>query len=276
MTSQPPLFEEKSVFLTVWDEAWAAISSPRMYVKWALQPLRRSIAYASILFAVMAVVTTVYVWLTVRPQWVEARAVIEESVPPFAITGGQLQIENDQTFTFSDNSDVFIRVDATDSMADLEVDPFYEFGMIVASDGIVVRAEGDVERIPYTEFVGEDFSMDGAGLAAALQKMLVALGLLLPILVFAALFVVNLAYTSFLSGVAVIASGLPAGQAGFRFSFAAVWSMSLYALTPFLLASHVFFVFYPNTALPWLVFLVYMFLALYHYRRFLDLKAQMS
>lgn len=269
MSFQPPLLEDKSVFLTVWDEAWAAISNPRMYVKWALQPLRRSVAYAAILLAVMAIVTTIYVWLTMRPQLQQIREAIVQQAPPFTITDGRLEIADGKTFTFSDNSDIFIRIDGTDNVEDLSIDPFYQFGAIVAADGVILRADGDVQTIKYDEFVKEDVSMDGAGLVAVLDRITTMVFVFLPFLVFAMLFLSYMAYTVFISAIVSLASG-------FRFAFRPVWNMSLYALTPFLLASHIFFIFYPNTFLPWLVYMAYMFMALYHYRRFLDLKAQIS
>ncbi len=269
MTSQPPLIDEPSIFLTVWDEALASITKPRMYVKWAVQPFKRSLAYACIMFTVMALVTSIYTILTLRPQWIQARPWIEENVPMLTMKAGHLSIEGDKTFSFSDNSDVFVRVDTTDELKDVAIDPFYEFGMVVTSDGILIRQNQETTPYLYTDSWLGDFTADGHQIAAEMNTILTIGAVFLPFAVFIGLFISNVAYTGLFAAFVWLVSGL-------RVPIRVVWSMGLYALTPSLLSSYILFIVYPLPIVSTLVFVTYMAMAVMHYRRFLDIKAQIS
>lgn len=269
MSNQPPLLDEGSIFLTVWDDAWAAITKPRYYVKWAVQPFGRSVAYVSILLTVMALVTSIYTVLTLRPDWLRARVWIEEQVPPLTMKDGTLSIEGDQTFSFSDNSDIFIRVDTTDRLSDVAIDPFYRFGLIVTADGLLMRSEHETTAKTYNELNLEPFSADGKTIAAALGRWLTILAVVCPFMVFAGLFLGNMIYVGLFSLFVSLISG-------FRLPIRSLWSMGLYALTPSLLASYITFIVYPLPLVSTLVFVTYMVMAVTNYRRFLDIKDRVS
>lgn len=269
MSTQPPLIQEPSIFLTVWDEAWAAISKPRYYVKWALQPLSRSISYACLLFTVMALVTTIYTVLTARPHWQAARAWITAEVPTVTMQDHQLSLENDKTFFFSDNAEVFIRVDTTDVLADVAIDSFYTVGLIVARDGVLLRMQDETSPITYKEFEIPNFSADGPVIADAAQTLVIAGVVAMPFFIFASMFISNMLYTAIFSLFVHVVSR-------FTITFKAVWAMSMYALTPSMLASYIVFVLYPLPYVSTIVFVVYMVMAVTYYRRFLDIRNKIA
>lgn len=269
MTSQPPLIEEPSVLLTVWDDAWAAITKPRYYVKWAVLPFKRALAYACILFTVMALVTSIYAVLTVRGEWLAARPWIETNIPTLTMTDNQLSIEGDKTFSYSDNSEIFIRVDTTDQLKDVAIDPFYQFGIVVTSDGVLVRSEGKTTAKLFSDSPVDNFTTNGAEIAAGANRLLITLAILLPFFMFAWFFIGNMMYTGVFAFLMSLVNG-------FRPPMRVIWTMALYALTPSLLVSYLLFIVYPLPLVSNLVFFVYLVLATLHYRRFMDIKARVS
>jgi hypothetical protein len=183
-TTRPP------VFLTVWQDAWIAITQPRQYLRWAFQPFKRSVAYLAILVAVMSVVATIYFFMTIKPAVEEAFIWAEDAVPQITVKNEQLFIEDDETFTFTDGDQFFFKVDPTITKDDeASIDTFYEAGMLITKDEVITRSEGGVERIAISETGLEGFSVNGQQLKAWSDSYLTITGLLaVPILTFLYLF----------------------------------------------------------------------------------------
>lgn len=262
---------EQSVFLTVWDDAWAALRNTRYYVKWAVQPFGRSVAYLAIILAASSIVTTVYMALALRPQWLTLRAWIIETIPMVTMAGGQLSVLDDQMFTFSDNDQIFIRLDATDALADVVIDPFYSFGLVVAKDGLMIRDESKVQTYSYAEQEIPDFVTDGQGIAQRVSRWIVLALIQLPFLLLAMFLAAALMFTGISAGIVTLFSG-------FRLPFMPIWAMALYAMTPSLLASHLLFILAPGAVLflPSIVFFSYWVMAIVNYQRFLDIRKNMA
>jgi lysylphosphatidylglycerol synthetase-like protein (DUF2156 family) len=255
-----------SVLYTVWDEAWLALSQPRQYIKWAYQPFRRSLAYLSILLAIMSIASTIYYFLNVRPQIKEGQAWLAENLPQVVFTDGRMTIAGDETFLLSDNEQVFFKVDPTESLDGVEVDPFYEVAVLVLNDGLYTRKGEDINTLPYQELGIVNATFNGQDVARGIEGVLNVLKILTPFLIFAYLLVTKLILTFLVSLLFYLFGGMRATLKG-------IWSMSLYAMTPALLAGYLSFLFLPVQGVGTVVFLVYLTMAMVNFHRFLDFQS---
>lgn len=256
-----------SVFYTVWDEAWIALTQPRQYIRWAYQPFGRSLAYLSILLAVFAVAITVYFFLNIRPQIRAGQEWIAQNLPQVTFTDSRMSIAGDETFLLSDNEQIFFKVDPTESLENVEADPFYEVTVLILNDGVYVRDGEDVNQLTYQDLRITQASFDGQDVSTAIDKMINALKVVGPLLIFGYLMLSNLVLTFVLSFIAYLFSGL-------RAPLKAFWSMAVYALTPALIAGYLAYLFIPNVSgISTLVLLIYFTLANINFHKFLDFQA---
>lgn len=262
---QKPKFP--AVIYTVWDEAWLALTQPRQYIKWAYQPFRRSLAYLSILIGIISVVATLYYFINVRPQIQLAQTWLTENLPQVTFTDGRMSIAGDETFLLSDNEEVFFKVDPTEELASVEADPFYQVTVLVLHDGLYTRRGEETSVFPYRDLGIPNATFTGEQVAAGIDRILGVLTVIAPFLIFAYIFVSKMVLTFLVSLLFFLFGGL-------RAPFMSVWSMSLYALTPGLLAGYVSFLFLPLQGIGTVVFLVYFTLAMINLHKFLNFQAQ--
>lgn len=269
MPSPKETFGEPSIFLTVWDEAWQAIRSPRRYVAWAFQPLSRSISYLALMCVLASIIWTAYFFLSFAPPLRQAALWAEENIPEVRVEDGLLSIEGGRTYTFSDNDRVFIRIDASEFLEDASIDAFYEEGLIVARDGILLRNNGRTTSTTFEEAGVTSLAFDGQSVRNFIQGFLRFAPLLVPAVLFVYLWGSKLLITALYSFLFSLFSG-------FRLTFKSVWSMAMYAQTPAMLASYLLFVFYPIPLAGTFVFLFYLSLAITHYLKFLQFRKSIN
>ncbi len=266
MPTPEETYREPSIFLTVWDEAWQSIRSPRRYVAWAFQPFKRSFAYLVLMCAVASIVSSIYFLSHVTPYMDEAAVWARTNIPAVRLENAQLSIENERTYTFSDNDRFYVRIDASDRLDDVAIDAFYENGIIVAKDGVLIREEGETEKTTFEEIGIRSASFDGPGIATWINTLRRFAPVIIPIAIFIYLVLAKFLLTGFYSVLFLIFSG-------FRFNLEHIWSMALYAQTPAMLASYILFVFFPGIPfISTLVFLVYLSLAVARYHQFLEFR----
>jgi len=154
------------VFVTVWQDAWLAITRPRQYLKWAFQPFWRSVKYIAILNALMAIVATAYLLITIKPALLEFADWAEEAIPQITLEEGILSIEDDQAFTYTDSDAFFFKIDPTQKSEDEPaIDNFYEIGILITQDEIVLKDEDQINRLKITDLGLKNFNFNGEVLA---------------------------------------------------------------------------------------------------------------
>lgn len=263
----PPNTKWPSVFYTVWDEAWAALTQPRQYIKWAYQPFRRSVAYLSILLGIIAIAVTIYLALVGWPQVQQAREWLSQNVPQITFKDGQMSIENDETFLFSDNQDIYLKVDAQQALADSDVDAFYGVGIVAAGDGVYIRNNGNERTETYKDLGLTDTTFTGGDLANGLGRAVKILLAISPLLLFVLLLAQALLQTFIVTVVFYFLGSR-------RAHFMGLWSMALYAMTGALAAGYLLTIFLPIPYITQIIFVVYMTLAVYQLHKFLDFQDQ--
>jgi len=269
MNDTTNLYREPSVFLTVWDDVVVALTSPRKYIKWAMQPFGRSVAYLCILLAVMALVATAYVNIVLAPQANQAATWVEQHLPRLTFTDGNLSIADGQTFLASDDDQYSVQVDASEKLADVGIDKFYRLGAFVAQDGILLRIDDSTEIVTYSDMHLVNASFDGKDVARWIRDGMRLSWFIVPILVFVYLFIGRMLMTVLITFLFVLFSG-------FRLNFEHVWSMAIYAQTPALVVSYILFIFGGVPFISTMVFVIYLSMAVSSYNRFMDMKAQLT
>lgn len=263
MSSLPP------VYLTVWNEAWLALTQPRQYIRWAFQPLSRSIAYIAILNILLSLITTSYVFIVVKPQVFAFSEWARDEVPTISLADGKLSIEGEKTFGFSDSDRFYFKIDTTQSQEDEPfIDNFYEAGLLITSDQILLADNGSTEADFFSDLGVPDFSFDGEALADKLESFFTLITIfILPLVFFLYHMVAKLFFSFFFATILMITTG-------FKHDLLRLWSMAIYALTPAILAGYVSLIFYPILGFYTLVFLSYYFWAYLAFTRFLSLKTK--
>lgn len=254
------------VFYTVWQDAWLAIRQPRQYIKWAIQPFSRSVKYLLILVFVISLVSTIYFYLNLKPHIIEFQAWVAEAVPEVTYQDGLLSIEDDKPFSYTDSDQVYFKIDTTQSLEDdPSIDNFYQVGFLMTSDALLYRTDGELETIAYEEFGLKDFKFDGALVSRWLGRLLNIAFLAVPLAVFAYMMIAKLLFSAFFAFLYFMFSG-------FKYDFVQVWSVAIYALTPAIVAGYLSFIFAPIFGFYTFIFLIYMIVAMSHYRKFIELK----
>lgn len=250
-----------SVFSTVWQDAWTALSKPRQYIVWALQPFWRSVKYIMILQAVVAIVGTVYFSIALRPQLQEVQVEVLQGFPLVIYENGEVTIEDDQTFTFTDSDRFYVKVDPTQSLAEEPViDGFYEFGFLLTKDGVIVGGQGDYQTLRYDQLRSKGFVLTADIISNWISTFLNWSLLFIPILLFLYFLISGLLFSLFFSVLYYIFSG-------FRLNLVHLWSMALYALTPVIVADYLVFIFGFPAMLSTIVFVIYFLVAAGAYQR---------
>lgn len=265
-------FQYPPVFLTVWQDAWVAITRPRQYLKWAFQPFWRSVKYLMILSAVMSLVATAYFLINLQPALRDFQEYARTSIPQVDYMNGQLVIEDDQSFIYTDSDTIFFKVDPTLKLEDQpRIDTFYEQGTLFTRDGLIRKtAYDDQAEVLYADILMRDFSFSGNSIADWIDTYLFGLAIVfIPVLVFLYTILAKLFYTAFFAGMITVVSGL-------KLDFVQVWTIAIYALTPAILIGYLSFIFFPIDAIYTTVFIIYLIMALGHYRRFQGLKDKIN
>lgn len=255
------------VYMTIWEDAFKAITSPKQYLRWALQPISRSFQYLALINLVLTIVTTIFFASIIRPEALLLADLIEKEIPSFTISEeGILQIEQDQAFGFSDSDSFFFKIDPTISVEDEPfIDNFYEQGLLITSDQIIMQSlNQDPEVTNISELGLPQISGSGSGIASWIRTYSLGLVLIiLPPLLFLYYMVAKSLYSLFFAVMLYIGSG-------FKHNLMRFWSMGIYALTPAIIAGHIAFVTTPISGLYTAVFVFYLFSAYLHYLRFLN------
>lgn len=256
------------VFYTIWQDVWTALTRPRQYVEWALQPFSRTVTYLFFIAAFMAAVSTIFFYLNIRPEIVGLRDRARSAVPAVSYQDGLLSIEDDKPFTFTDSDEFFFKIDVTQSLAENPaIDSFYEVGILLTSDGAVFRTGTETESLVYQELWGGNFGFDGDSVDTFIDILLKLAIVIIPVLVICYTLLAKLLYSAIFAFIYWM-------FAGFKLNFVHLWSIAVYALTPAIAVGYFAFVFYPILGLHTMVFLIYMALAVSHYNRFISLSSR--
>ncbi len=254
--SHPP------VLATIWQDAWAAISSPRRYPAWALQPFSRSVRYLLAISAFIAVLVSLYALVALRPR-VEAFGLwAVEHLPVIVFEDGILRTVNDETFAASDSDTFFLKIDPTISAEDEpHIDNFYELGYLFTSDQIIFQAGHEETATDYAELSLPSFTIDGQSIQRWTAERYTVFALTtLPVIAFVIVFLFQFIISAVFAFLMFLGSF-------FRANFEHCWNMAIYAHTPAMAASYLVFVFAPGLQIYMLVYLAYLILGYIAYRR---------
>ena len=90
----------------------------------------------------------------------------EEAIPQITLEEGILSIEDDQAFTYTDSDAFFFKVDTTQKSEDEPViDNFYEIGILITQDEIVLKDEDQVNRLKITDLGFKNINFNCRNLA---------------------------------------------------------------------------------------------------------------
>lgn len=258
------------VILTLWQDAWSAITQPSKAIRWALQPFRRTIGYLFLLSIVLAIVSTAYFFIRLKPAIESFRDWSVENVPAISFADGTLSIEDDETFGFTDSDQFYFKVDPTQSVDDEPmIDSFYEAGILITSDQIIIQEKDNRDRteiINLNELEVGNFTFDGNSIASFINDVLMPLSyVVVPLIVFVYIFFAKLLYSLFFSVLLFFFTGL-------KYNLVHLWAIAISALTPAILAGYLSFIFAPIFGLYTFVFIAYLIFGFGHYVRYTTMK----
>jgi len=251
------------VALTLWQDAWVAISQPSKALKWALQPFKRSVVYLVLISIVLSLISTAYFFITLRPAIESFKQWAIATVPEVTFDQGVLSTKDDQTIGFTDSDTFFFKVDPTQTKEDdPQIDSFYSGGVLITSDQLIIRDEGRKDVLNFSEFTDKQFSFSGDSIALFIDQKLIPYSfVLVPLIVFIYTVLAKLLYTLFFSVVYWFLTGL-------RFNLVRMWSIAIYSLTPAIVAGYISFIFAPVLGVYTLVFLLYFSFGLQSLKKF--------
>lgn len=251
------------VVLTLWQDAWVAITQPSKALRWALQPFKRSVVYLLLLSVVLSLVSTAYFFITLRPAIESFRDWAIETIPEISFQEGKLSTKDDQTIRFTDSDSFFFKLDPTQTKEeDPRIDSFYEAGVLITSDQIIFKDGASLDTVNFSDFAENEFHLDGKSIGSFIdQKLIPASFLLVPLLVFLYTVLAKLMYTFFFSVVYWFLTGL-------KYDLVRMWSIAIYSLTPAIVVGYISFIFAPIFGLYTMVFLFYFWLGLSSLQKF--------
>ncbi len=251
------------VVLTIWQDAWVAISQPNKALKWALQPFKRSVVYLVLLSIVLSLVSTAYFFINLRPAIESFRDWAIASIPEVSLQEGLLSIKDDQTISFTDSDTFFFKVDPTQSSEEQPaIDSFYEAGILITSDQLIFKDARSIETINFSEFSDAEINFDGKSIGSFIdQKLIPASFIFIPLIVFLYTVVAKLFYSLLFSVLYWFLTGL-------KYDLMRMWSIAIYSLTPAIVAGYISFIFAPVFGLYTMVFLFYFWFGLNSLRKF--------
>lgn len=254
------------VFYTVWQDVWTSMTSPRHYLKWAFQPLWRSMKYLMFLQAVMAVVITIVFYNQVSTPLNQFATWGTENLPTITFEDRSLQVVDDETLLFSDSDKFFFKLDVTQSLEEEPmIDPFYEAGLLIVKDGAVVSTSGNREVFEYSEFPDISYTLSPETVSEQITSIKRFILFVFPVAAFIGLVVSRLIIAAFFSFFMVLFSG-------FKLKYKQVLNLAIYALTPATLVEYLSVALFSFSGIYTFVFVIYFVLAVTYLRKFVGLN----
>lgn len=254
------------VLYTVWQDAWIAITAPRQYLRWAFQPVWRSVRYLLFLQFVFTIIVSISLYFQTQPMFDNVQAWAQENLPLITYEDGKLRVDEDETILFTDSDAFFFKLDTTQKLEDEpRVDVFYESGVLFVEDGIVASQLGEYQEYEYSTLKLPNFVLSKETFPTWRKQIELVLVTIVPIFIFLSLAVSRLFTAAVFSGLAWLFSG-------FKLAYKPVYNLAIYAMTPAMLIGYLASLLFGVSSAFTFIFVLYFLIAVNFLKKFTGLR----